>query len=262
MISKKTALKALADYHRVKPQEKLLAADTSGGVFWCEVTDGVPVLQCRHGDYEFTGSFNKSVFKGEVSAFVTADSSDLSGWTLHGSELFDGASWLERDALELGGQDFTIDGTAFESAEDMIVRRKIFELYTSADLNLSLYSSGAGKNLDLLVNCGGEFDNYGNPAILEREFNFTLVWRQDEKLLRLYIDSEKIYEVEVPGFAQRRRFEQVRLGAGILHENSFWKGRLGVFKVYDGLALLNEKTMSAGVATNEQVNAMLSDIFS
>ena len=57
MISKKTALKALADYHRVKPQEKLLAADTSGGVFWCEVTDGVPVLKCRHGDYEFIGSF-------------------------------------------------------------------------------------------------------------------------------------------------------------------------------------------------------------
>ena len=84
-ISKQTALKALADYHRVKPQEKFLAADSSGGIFWCEVTDGVPVLKCRHGDYEFTGSFSQSVFKGDVSAFLVADSSDLSGWTLYGS---------------------------------------------------------------------------------------------------------------------------------------------------------------------------------
>ncbi|MBQ9498276.1 MAG: hypothetical protein IJR52_12000 [Selenomonadaceae bacterium] len=39
----------------------------------------------------------------------------------------DGASYLERGVVELGGRDFQITGRAFEDPNDMAVRRKIFE---------------------------------------------------------------------------------------------------------------------------------------
>lgn len=231
---REAVLAALEKYNRLKPPEKFLS--TVDGYFFVDVVDGAPILKVRIGDYEFTQPFQLTTFTGETANFVAVDMSD-DGWTLHGAELFDGESYLERGAIELGGQDFTIDGTAFESAENMFVRRKIFELYTSGALNLSLYSSGAGKNLDLLVNCGGEFDNFSKPAILEREFRFSLVWRQVDKILRLFVDGEKIYTIEGCGFDVRRTFEQARLGAGILHADSFWRGTITSFKIYDGLAL-------------------------
>lgn len=233
---REAVLDALEKFNRLKPPEKFLA--TGDGFFFVELADGVPILKFRSGDYEFSQPFQLSAFTGETENFVTVDMSD-DDWTLHGAELFDGSSYLERGAIELGGQDFTIDGTAFESATDMFVRRKIFELYTSGALNLSLYSSGAGKNLDLLVNCGGEFDNFAKPAILEREFRFTLVWRQVEKILRLFVNNEKIYTVEGCGFGVRRTFDKTRLGAGILHADSFWRGTITSFKIYDGLALFH-----------------------
>lgn len=231
---REAVLNALEKFNRLKPPEKILS--TVDGYFFVDVADGVPILKVRLGDYEFSQPFQLSTFTGETENFVTVDMSG-DGWTLHGAELFDGETFLERGSIELGGQDFTIDGTAFESAENMFVRRKIFELYTSGALNLSLYSSGAGKNLDLLVNCDGEFDNFAKPAILEREFKFTLVWRQVEQILRLFIDGKKIYTVEGCGFGVRRTFDKLRLGAGILHADSFWRGTISSFKIYDGLAL-------------------------
>ena len=148
----------------------------------------------------------------------------------------DGASWLERGQIELGGRDFQIVGLALEEAEDMTIRRKIFELYTSAELNISLYSSGAGKNLDLLVNCGGSFDNYNCPAILEREFTFALLWRQETSTLVLKIDGEEIYSFNVAGLTERKTFERVLVGGSVLHTNATWKGAISEFKIYDGYA--------------------------
>ena len=198
-------------------------------------------LRIKRGNYEYVFNADEKNYIGNGSEFIVASFTD--DWTQVGNPTMfdetlalDGASWLERGQIELGGRDFQIVGLALEEAEDMTIRRKIFELYTSAELNISLYSSGAGKNLDLLVNCGGTFDNYNCPAILEREFTFALLWRQETSTLVLKIDGEEIYSFNVTGLTERKTFERVLVGGSVLHTNATWKGAISEFKIYDGYA--------------------------
>ena len=178
---------------------------------------------------------------GDGTEFLTLTFDD--DWTSHGtaqvvsnSVSLDGSSWLSYGQLELGGSDFQIEARVLESADDMIQRRKIFELYTSAELNISLYSSGAGKNLDLFVNCDGTFDTYNEPAILGREYHFVLKYRAETGQLTLDIDGVQVYSLVVSGLNQRRTFEQVLVGSSAYHENANWLGTIADFKIYDGFA--------------------------
>ena len=198
-------------------------------------------LRIKRGNYEYVFNADEINYIGNGSEFVVASFTD--DWTQFGNPAMfdetlalDGASWLERGQIELGGRDFQIVGLALEEAEDMTIRRKIFELYTSAELNISLYSSGAGKNLDLLVNCGGTFDNYNCPAILEREFTFALLWRQETSTLVLKINGEEIYSLKVAGLTERQTFEHVLIGGSMLHANATWNGTISNLKIYDGYA--------------------------
>lgn len=197
-------------------------------------------LKIQQGDYEYVFNADSVNYKGTGEEFITVSLAD-STWTAHGSPAIvnssvtlDGSSWLERGAVELGGKDFQISGRVFESATDMPARRKIFELYTANDLNISLYSSGAGKNLDLLVNCSGSFDNFSEPATLEQEYTFALKYKQDTGNLMLYVGGELIYQLEVSGLTERQTFNQLILGASVLHDNAAWKGTIANFVVYDG----------------------------
>ena len=198
-------------------------------------------LRIRRGNKEYVFNADEINYVGDGAEFIVASLTD--DWTHVGNPAIldetlalDGASYLERGQIELGGRDFQIVGLALEEAEDMIIRRKIFELYTSPELNISLYSSGAGKNLDLLVNCGGTFDNYNCPAILEREYSFALLWRQETNTLSLTVDGEEIYSVTVPALTERKTFERVLVGGSVLHTNATWKGAISEFKIYDGYA--------------------------
>ena len=215
MINKDAAINMLTFYH-----ERLISDSK---------------LKIRIGNYEYIFNADAVNYVGTGEEFLTVSLTD-NGWTQYGEELFDGASWLESDNITLGGQDFQIVGKVFESSTDMIQRRKIFELYTSDELNMSLYSSGAGKNLDLFVNCGGTLDNYAEPAILETEYSFKLVWRQETTRLILYVNGEDIYSNQLAGFSEPKTFSKMRLGAGIYHENSFWRGTISEFKIYNGFA--------------------------
>ena len=224
MIGKETALNALRNF---------------GTQHMASMIDG-DALKVRLGDYEYVFSEDKVNYIGDGADYVTVSLGD-GQWTAHGNPTLenctltlDGASWLSRGAVELGGKDFQIIGRVVESADDMIVRRKIFELYTSAALNISLYSSGAGKNLDLLVHCGEVYDNYFEPAILEREYTFALKWRQETSTLSLTVDGEEIYSLIVPAFAERKIFERVLVGGSVLHSNAAWKGTIAEFKIFDG----------------------------
>lgn len=226
MISKQTALNALRNFH---------AGQMSSMI------DG-ETLKIRLNDYEYIFNADAINYVGDGADFVVANLTDEQ-WTTHGTPnladgtlTLDGASWLSRGGISLGGKDFQIVGRVVEDSTDMIVRRKIFELYTSSALNISLYSSGAGKNLDLLTNCGGTFDDYSEPAILDTEYFFALKWLQESSTLSLAIDGEEIYSREVTGFGERRTFEQVILGASVLHENAIWRGTIADFKIYDGFA--------------------------
>lgn len=199
-------------------------------------------LKLRQGNFEYVFNPDAINYTGSGEEFVTVSLAD-SGWTaqgiptvVNGAATLDGSSYLTYGELALGGQDFQISGQVLESADDMIARRKIFELYASQDLNLSLYSSGAGKNLDMLVNVGGMFDNYNEPAILEREYHFVLKWKQDTGTLTLHIDGNLIYTVAGAGFTERKTFSQLILGSSTLHANANWKGTIADFKVYDGFA--------------------------
>ena len=196
-------------------------------------------LRIKRGNYEYVFNADEINYIGNGDEFLVATFADE--WTSYGSPqlsngvlTLDGSSYLTRGAVELGGRDFQISGRAFESAEDMAVRRKIFELYTSDDLNFSLYSSGAGKNLDLLIFNEGTYDIYNFPAILEREFTFVLLWRQETSMLELKIDGEEIYSLNVPGFTARKNFEQVLIGGSTKHSGATWKGTISDFKIYDG----------------------------
>lgn len=223
MISKKELLNALRYYIGLSKLD--LISDST--------------LRIRLKNYEYVFSPDEINYVGDGSEFLVANLTD-DGWTNHGATFsngvleLDGASYLSRENITLGGRDFQIRGTVFESAADMIQRRKIFELYTSDDLNMSLYSSGAGKNLDFFVNCEGTLDNYAEPAILEQEYNFTIVWRQETTRLVLYIGDEEIYSNKLSGFSTPKTFSQLYLGAGIYHQNSFWKGTISAFKIFDG----------------------------
>ena len=226
MIGKQTALDALRHFHTAQISSMI---------------DG-DALKLRLGDYEYIFTADAVNYVGDGAGYVVVSLGDAQ-WTAHGNPTLegctltlDGASWLSRGAVELGGKDFQIIGRVVESADDMIVRRKIFELYTSAALNISLYSSGAGKNLDLLTNVGGAFDDYTEPAILEREYNFALKWIQSTAILSLAIDGEEIYSRTVTGFNERRTFEQVLVGGSVLHDGATWKGTIADFKIYDGFA--------------------------
>lgn len=197
-------------------------------------------LKIRQDNYEYVFNADSVNYKGTGEEFIAVSLAD-STWTAHGTPLIvngsvtlDGSSWLERGAVELGGSDFQISGRVLESAEDMPARRKIFELYTSSDLNISLYSSGAGKNLDLLVNCGGAYDNFSEPATLEREYTFALKYKQNTGNLTLYVGGELIYQFEVSGLTERQTFNQLILGASVLHDNAAWKGTIADFLIYDG----------------------------
>lgn len=197
-------------------------------------------LKIRQDNYEYVFNADAINYKGTGEEFIAVSLAD-STWTAHGTPMIvngsvtlDGSSWLERGVVELGGNDFQISGRVFESATDMTIRRKIFELYTSADLNISLYSSGAGKNLDLLVNCGGSFDSFSEPATLEQEYTFALKYKQNTGNLTLYVGGELIYQFEVSGLAERQTFNQLILGASVLHDNAAWKGTIADFVVYDG----------------------------
>lgn len=196
-------------------------------------------LRIRRGNYEYVFNADEINYVGDGGEFVVVSLADE--WKTVGEPLLSkgaltlgGATYFERGAVELGGRDFQIVGRVSEDPNDMTFRRKIFELYTSNDLNVSLYSSGAGKNLDLLINCGGAFDNYSEPAILEREYSFALKWRQETGVLSLTVDGEEIYSLSVPAFAERQTFERVILGGSALHSDAMWKGTIADFKIYDG----------------------------
>lgn len=223
MISKDTALDALKFFHEIS----LANLIWEGG------------LRIKRGGFEYVFNADEINYVGDGAEFMVASFKDE--WTAAGTPqlsdgvlTLDGVSWLERRAVELGGRDFQITGRVFEDPNDMAVRRKIFELYTSGDLNVSLYSSGAGKNLDLLVHCGGVYDNYFEPAILEREYTFALKWRQETSTLSLTVDGEEIYSLIVPAFAERKTFERVLVGGSVLHSNAAWKGTIAEFKIFDG----------------------------
>lgn len=223
MISRNTLLDALKNYNELNA-----AAILSDGI-----------LRLQRGNFEYVFSPDAINYLGDGSEFLALSFADE--WTAHGDAqltdgtlILDGASWLSRGSLTLGGQDFQIEGRAFESADDMLARRKIFELYTSADLNISLYSSGAGKNLDLLVNAGGTIDLYSEPAILEREYQFKLKFANST--LTLAIDGTQIYSAQVTGLNERRTFEQVLIGASVLHSGAAWRGSISDFKIFDGFA--------------------------
>ena len=223
MISKETALNAFRDYNELSKAKMI-----SGSV-----------LRLQIGDYEYIFNPDEINYVGNGDEFLIANLKG-DGWTNHGVTVsdgvyeFDGASYLERENITLGGRDFQIRGTVYESATDMIQRRKIFELYTSDELNMSLYSSGAGKNLDFFVNCEGTLDNYAEPAILEREYNFQVVWRQETTRLILYVNGNEIYNNRLTGFSTAKTFLQLRLGGSIYHPDAYWKGTISEFKVYDG----------------------------
>ena len=226
MISKETALGMLSDFH----EEQMSRL----------IKDGA--LKIRSGDYEYIFNADETNYVGGGSSFLIVTLAD-DGWTEQGTPTFDeniltldGSSYLTRENISLGGADFQISGKVYESATDMIARRKIFELYTSADLNMSLYSSGAGKNLDLLVKCGGAFDNYNEPAILEQEYTFALKYRQSTRRMRLYVNGAEVYSFEVASFDEAKTFNQLALGAGISHENANWLGTISEFKIYSGYA--------------------------
>ena len=223
MISKDTALDALREFRSA----------SMANLIW---ENG---LRIRHRNFEYVFNADEINYVGDGAEFVVVSLKDE--WTAAGTPqlsdgvlTLDGASYFERGAVELGGRDFQITGRAFEDPNDMAVRRKIFELYTSGDLNVSLYSSGAGKNLDLLVHCGGVYDNYFEPAILEREYTFALKWRQETSTLSLTVDGEEIYSLIVPAFTERKIFERVILGGSVLHSNAAWKGTIAEFKIFDG----------------------------
>ena len=225
MISKETFLKALENYRSVCADQ--LISDSN--------------LRIRQGNFEYIFRADNVVYLGDGTEFLTLTFDD--DWTSHGtaqvvsnSVSLDGSSWLSYGQLELGGSDFQIEARVLESADDMIQRRKIFELYTSAELNISLYSSGAGKNLDLFVNCDGTFDTYNEPAILGREYHFVLKYRAETGQLTLDIDGVQVYSLVVSGLNQRRTFEQVLVGSSAYHENANWLGTISDFKIYDGFA--------------------------
>ena len=223
MINKAAALNLITYYRHVTLTNSL---------------DGT-ALKLRIGNYEYVFEADEVNYVGDGSEFIVASLTD-DGWTKHGAQLqdnvltLDGASWLSRGTIALGGRDFQISGRGYESATDMIARRKIFELFASTDLNISLYSSGAGKNLDLLVNCSGSFDNYPEPATLEKEYSFALKWFQDMGTLKLFIDEEEVYSLTVPGLETRQTFNQLLLGSSVLHAGAYWLGTIKDFKIYDG----------------------------
>ena len=227
MISRDTLLKAL-DFYKELSGEQLIV-DSS--------------LKIKQGSFEYIFRADEVNYIGEGAEFLLLELATLEDFTTHGTPTLenkiltlDGSSWLSYGAVTLGGKDFQISGRVFESADDMIARRKIFELYTSSDLNLSLYSSGAGKNLDLYGNIGGEFDIYSEPATLEREYNFALKWRQSSQVLSLEIDGEEIYSRTVSGLSEAKVFSKLLIGNGEYHQNSTWKGTISDFKIYDGFA--------------------------
>ena len=220
MIKKSTALKMLEYYNAT------LIRDNK--------------IRIRIGNYEYIFNADAVNYVGDGSEFLIASLGD-GGWSAQGSPSFsngvltlDGASYLSRTNITLGGQDFQISGTVYENSNDMIARRKIFELYTNDDLNMSLYSSGAGKNLDLFVNCEGTSDNYAEPAILEREYNFNLIWQQADSHLTLYVDGEEIYSNRITGFSTAKTFTTLRLGNGIYHDTAYWLGTISDFKIFSG----------------------------
>ena len=223
MISKQTALNAFHNY------TELSKADLISG----------STMRIRIGNYEYVFTPDEINYVGDGDEFLVADLAGDS-WTNHGVTVsdgvyeFDGASYLSRENITLGGRDFQIRGTVYESASNMAQRRKIFELFTADDLNMSLYSSGAGKNIDFFVNCEGTLDNYAEPAILEREYDFQVVWRQETARLVLYIDGNEIYNNRLTGFSAAKTFSQLRVGGGIYHPDAFWKGTMTAFKIYDG----------------------------
>lgn len=196
-------------------------------------------LRIRLNNYEYIFNPDEINYIGDGSEFLVAGLAD-NGWTNHGATFsngvleLDGTSYLSRENITLGGRDFQIRGTVYESATDMIQRRKIFELYTSDALNMSLYSSGAGKCLDFFTNCEGTLDNYAEPAILEQEYSFQIVWRQETTRLILYVNGNEIYNNKLAGFSTAKTFSQLRLGAGIYHPDAFWKGTISAFAIYDG----------------------------
>lgn len=211
MISKETALDALKNYHEI-----------SLGAL---IDDGA--LKIRSGNYEYKFDASEVKYVGTGEEFLAYHYDFLN---------CDGVIWITGGSVTLGGKDFQISGKAYEDADDMTARRKIFELYTSNELNISLYSSGAGKNLDLFINCGGVYDNYNEPAILEREYEFALKWRQAEKTLTLTIDGEEIYSIGVEGLSEPQTFEQLLIGGSVYHTNATWRGTISEFKIYDGYA--------------------------
>lgn len=227
MISKEVALSMLLNYHELTLERMITGSQ----------------VRLRLGNYEYIINADEVKYVGDGSEFVTVALGD-NDWTSYGQPTIaggvlalDGASWLGKGTVELGGKDFQISGRVFESEADMTQRRKIFELYTSAELNMSLYSSGAGKNLDLFANCGGgTIDAYSEPAILEREYSFALKWRQATGVLTLYIDGGQIYSNVIAGFATRQTFNQILLGGSAYHENAAWKGTIVDFRIYDGYA--------------------------
>lgn len=223
MIRKATALNAIRDYDEIS-KANLISGQA---------------MRIQIGNYVYIFNADEINYVGDGEEFLIANLAG-DGWTNHGVTVsngvfeFDGSSYLSRENITLGGRDFQIRGTVYESATNMIQRRKIFEMYASDELNMSLYSSGAGKCLDFFVNCEGTLDNYSEPAILEREYSFTVVWHQDSLRLVLYVDDAEIYNNRIAGFSTAKTFTQLNVGGGIYHPDAFWKGSMREFKIFDG----------------------------
>lgn len=186
--------------------------------------------------------FNNSTIKDECNnVWVNQGSTILSDSIakFNKSLYLNGSSFIKmQNAIELGGQDFTIDGwTAMDSST--MVFGMLFAMFPDTTSNgAGRFFFGRYNNYDYFDIGLDNSDTAINFNPNNSLFHFAIVYNQSETTLKVYINGYCVTTINKP---VNRLQRYLSLGASV-HNGGDWyyKGYLDEFRILDGVALYKE----------------------
>ncbi|MBR6013427.1 MAG: laminin G domain-containing protein, partial [Selenomonadaceae bacterium] len=176
-------------------------------------------------------------------------------WTAYGNPTInknalqlDGSSYIQSGEIELGGQDFTVDGWCYTDP-NCAEGARVFNIHLSPDTGntlVKLRHPAGSSNWRLITNTvarvGGNTNSQDsgiNPA--GELHHFAVVYQYTEKIMTFYVDGvKKARRTSCPQYKRQKFIVDVGNQKFSSTENYFFTGSVDEFRIYDGVALWTE----------------------
>ena len=182
---------------------------------------------------------------------------DGENWTAYGNPTInknflqlDGESYIQSGEIELGGQDFTVDGWCYTDS-NCVGGARIFNIHLSPDTGNSLVqlrhptadkSSKWRLMTNTLARVGGNLNTQDSGVDPTGNLHhFAVVYQYAEKIMTFYIDGmKKAQKTKCPQYNRQKFIVDVGTQIFSSTEKYFFTGTVDEFRIYDGVALWAE----------------------